>query len=430
MTVSMRVMSAGDGYKYLLKSIAAGDGDRSLSTPLTRYYAEAGTPPGFWMGSGLDRLGHGELVKGAQVSEAQLALLVGMGHDPITGEPLGRAYQQFASITQRIKQRVDALDPELGPATRAQEVAAIEAEEAERGTRRAVAGYDFTFSVPKSVSTIWAVADAGTQALIADAHHAAVAELVAFLEREVAATRVGATGSDGAVAHVDVAGVVAAAFDHYDSRAGDPQLHTHVVISNKVLTVQDGRWRTLAGRPMHAVVVAVSELYNAALADQLTRVLGVEWEARERGRDRNPAWEIEGVPDELVSEFSTRSRHIEAEKDRLIAEYVARHCGQPSARTVLKLRAQATLATRPEKQVRSLADLTGEWRQRAARVLGKDATVWARTLTGGDTPRRVLRADDVPLDVVHEVGQTTMETVGEGRSTWTRWNLHAEASGS
>lgn len=407
MTVSMRVMSAGDGYKYLLKSIAAGDGDRSLSTPLTRYYAEAGTPPGFWMGSGLGRLGHGELVEGAQVSEAQLALLVGMGHDPITGEPLGRAYQQFASITERIKQRVDALDPELGPATRAQEVAAIEAEEAERGTRRAVAGYDFTFSVPKSVSTIWAVADAGTQALIADAHHAAVAELVAFLEREVATTRVGATGPGGAVAHVDVAGVVAAAFDHYDSRAGDPQLHTHVVISNKVLTVQDDRWRTLAGRPMHAVVVAVSELYNAALADQLTRVLGVEWEARERGRDRNPAWEIEGVPDELVTEFSTRSRHIEAEKDRLIAEYVAKHGRQPSARTVLKLRAQATLATRPEKQVRSLADLTAEWRQRAGRV---------------------LRADDVPLDLVHEVGQTVMETVGEKRSTWTRWNLHAEAS--
>ena len=428
MTVSMRVMSAGDGYKYLLKSVAAGDGDRSLSTPLTRYYAEAGAPPGFWLGAGLGRLGHGELVEGAQVSEAQLQLLIGMGHDPITGGPLGRAYQQFASVADRIRQRIDALDPELWPAAKAHEVATIEAEEAARGTRRAVAGFDFTFSVPKSVSAIWAVADAGTQSLIAEAHHAAVAELVAFLEREVAATRVGATGPDGAVAHVDVAGVTAAAFDHYDSRSGDPQLHTHVVISNKVMTVQDGRWRTLAGRPMHSAVVAVSELYNAALADRLTRTLGLGWEARERGRDRNPAWEIEGVPDALVSEFSIRSRHIEAEKDRLIAEYVAKRGRQPSARTVLKLRAQATLATRPEKQVRSLADLTAEWRQRAARVLGKDATGWALTLTGGYTPRRVLRTDDVPLHVVHEVGQTTMETVGEKRSTWTRWNLHAEAS--
>ena len=46
MTVSMRVMSAGDGFKYLLKSVAAGDGDRDLSTPLTRYYTEAGLPGG------------------------------------------------------------------------------------------------------------------------------------------------------------------------------------------------------------------------------------------------------------------------------------------------------------------------------------------------------------------------------------------------
>lgn len=49
MTVSVRVMSAGDGYKYLLRTVAAGDGDWSLSTPLTRYYAEQGSPPGRWI---------------------------------------------------------------------------------------------------------------------------------------------------------------------------------------------------------------------------------------------------------------------------------------------------------------------------------------------------------------------------------------------
>ncbi|MDR2381817.1 MAG: hypothetical protein LBE08_11735 [Bifidobacteriaceae bacterium] len=42
MTVSMRVVTAGDGYKYVLKSVAAGDGDRAVSTPLTRYYTEVG----------------------------------------------------------------------------------------------------------------------------------------------------------------------------------------------------------------------------------------------------------------------------------------------------------------------------------------------------------------------------------------------------
>ncbi|TSD58157.1 AAA family ATPase [Aeromicrobium piscarium] len=424
----MRVMSAGSGYKYLLKSVVAGDGDRSLSTPLTRYYAEAGNPPGFWMGSGLAAFGDGQLTIGAQVSESQLQLLIGMGCDPITGDPLGRAYQRFASVAERVERRIADLDPALSAGERSEQVAQIETEETKRGTRRAVAGFDYTFSVPKSVSVLWAVADVGTQALIADAHHSATAEVIEFLEREVATTRVGATGPDGAVAHVDVAGVAATAFDHYDSRSADPQLHTHVVISNKVMTVQDGCWRTLAGRPMHQAVVALSELYNAVLADHLTRNLGVAWEQRDRGRDRNRAWEIVGVSEELVDEFSTRSRHIEVEKDRLIADYAHQHGRQPSARMVLKLRAQATLATRPDKQVRSLADLTAEWRQRATRVLGQDATGWARTVITGNDPVVVLRTDDVPLDVVGDVGQAVVEAVGERRSTWQRWNLMAEAS--
>ena len=84
------------------------------------------------------------------------------------------------------------------------------------------------------------------------------------------------------------AGEAATAFDHYDSRSHEPQLHTHVVISNKVKTVQDGKWRTLDGRPMHRAVVAISEMYNAVLADNLARSLGLDWETRDRGRDRNP----------------------------------------------------------------------------------------------------------------------------------------------
>jgi len=273
-TVSIRVMSAGDGYKYLLRTVAAGDGDRSLSTPLTRYYNAEGTPPGRWLGSGLSGLGAGQIGVGAQVSEAQLQLLVGMGRDPITGEPLGRAYPEYKSVTDRINDRVADLDADLGPVARGRAVAAIEAEESARGTRRAVAGFDFTFSIPKSASVLWAVADAGTQALIAQAHHAAVAEVVAFMEREVAATRTGATGRDGAVAQVDVMGLIATAYDHYDSRAGDPHLHTHVVISNKVQTVLDGKWRSLDGRPMHAAVVALSELHEAVFADHLIRRFG------------------------------------------------------------------------------------------------------------------------------------------------------------
>ena len=72
----MRRMSAGSGYQYLLRSVAAGDGNRVLSTPLTRYYSEVGTPPGRWLGSGVTAFGAGQLRSGMQVSEEQLALLL------------------------------------------------------------------------------------------------------------------------------------------------------------------------------------------------------------------------------------------------------------------------------------------------------------------------------------------------------------------
>ncbi|WP_299088473.1 MobF family relaxase [uncultured Microbacterium sp.] len=423
----MRVMSAGDGYKYLLRTVATGDGDRMLATPLTRYYAEKGSPPGRWLGSAVTALGGGAIVVGDQVSEAQLQLLIGRGLDPVTGDPLGSAYRVYPTVTERIEHRTLKLDAELPVTERAEAVATIEAEEVAKGSRKAVAGFDFTFSIPKSASVLWAVSDAGMQSLIADAHHAAVAEMVAFIEREIAATRVGAAGRNGAVAQADVTGVIATAFDHYDSRAGDPHLHTHVVISNKVQTAHDGKWRSLDGRPLHAATVALSELHEAVFADHLTRVFGVEWEARDMGRDRNPAWAISAVSEELVAEFSTRARHIDAETDRLIEQYVAAHGRRPSPGVIVRLRAQATLATRPEKQVRSLADLTSEWRARATHLLGEDATPWASTVTANDAPL-LLRADDVPLDVVAALGRSVVETVGEKRSTWRRWNLTAEAA--
>lgn len=403
MSVSMRVMSAGDGYQYLLRTVAAADGDRSLSTPLTRYYAEAGTPSGRWLGSGLPGLADGQIATGSCVSEAQLELLMGMGRDPGTGEPLGRAYPVYSDVERAPGQSAPA-------------------------RRRAVAGYDFTFSLPKSASVLWAVSDATTQAKIADAHHRAIGDVLAFMERELAATRAGEASSDGAVAQVEVTGLIAAAFDHFDSRAGDPQLHTHVVVSNKVRTVFDGKWRSLDGRPLHAATVALSELHNAVFADHLTRALGLEWERREREFDRNPVWAIASVPEELVAEFSSRSRHIDVEKDRLIDEYIAAHGRAPSKVTIIRLRQQATLATRPEKELRSLADLTHDWRERAGRLLGRDATRWARgILRRAETPP-LMRADDIPLGTLSQVARDVVNAASERRSTWTRWNLYAEAA--
>jgi conjugative relaxase-like TrwC/TraI family protein len=357
----------------------------------------------------------------------QLQLLIGFGCDPLTGDALGRAYPQYATLRERIDARVAQLDAALLDADRSTAVQQIEIEESARETRRAVAGFDYTFSVPKSVSVLWGLADAGTQALIAQAHHQAVAEVLGFMEREVAATRMGASSRDGSVVQADVTGLIGTAFDHYDSRAGDPQLHTHVVIANKAVAVADGLWRSLDGRPLHAATVAISEHYNAVLADRLARMFGLGWEKRDRGRDRNPAWEIEGVPENLIAEFSAHSNQIEAETERLIAQHTALHGRRPSKRTIIRLRQQATLATREDKTLHSLSELTAGWRDRATALLGQDATGWARSVIA-DRETLILRADDVPLDVIEHLGASVVAAVGDKRSTWRRWNLHAEAS--
>lgn len=379
------------------------------------------------MGAGLPALGDGSLVAGPAVSEAQLQLLIGMGRDPLTGQPLGRAYPVYKGLDEPVTTRVKALDPSLSLTEMAAAITHIETEEAGKSPLRAVAGFDFTFSIPKSASVLWAVADARTQQTIADAHHAAVAEVLAYMEREVAATRTGATAGDSAVAQVDVHGLIATAYDHFDSRAGDPHLHTHVVISNKVQMVLDGKWRSLDSRPMHAATVAISEMHEAVFADHLTRALGVTWETRDRGKDRNPAWAIASVPEALTVEFSSRSRMIDEEKDRLIADYVAAHGHQPTARTIIRLLAQATLATRPAMTLHSLAELTAGWRSRASKILERDATVWAAGAIQAEPPL-LLRADDVPRDVVESIAARVVEVVSEKRTTWRRWNLTAEAA--
>lgn len=429
--MTIRVMSSGKGYEYLLKSVVVGDGDREMSSPLTRYYTETGNPPGTWVGTGLMSLDDGRtpaLAEGDTVTEEHLARLLGDGIHPVTGEKLGKRFPLLQPPRERTVARIARLDPDLRGDAREEAVQRIREEEVAKKPRTAVAGFDLTFSPPKSVSALWGVADAGTQTLIAQAHHAAMRDTIALLEDRVAATRVGA----GGIAQMPIVGVIATAFDHYDSRAADPQLHTHVVVSNKVQG-EDGRWRTLDSRRLHKAAVALSESYNAFVTDHTARLLGVTWVPVDRGKDRNTGWEIEGVPAELISEFSRRTtggsdgaEGIEQVKNRLIEQYVAEHGRQPSAATIAKLRQQATLETRPEKELHSLADLTAGWRARAEVVLGQDAPTWAQHLLDRGATEARLRADDLAPEQIEDLASVVLMEVANRRATWGRWNLHAE----
>ncbi len=157
-TVSIRRMSLGSGFEYLMSSVARGDGAVTASSPLSGYYAESGTPPGWWLGAGLAGLDSGRGIRpGSPVSEEQLWRLLGMLQDPAAGAPLGRRPPTYpGSLAKRITTRTAALPAALSADQRAVEVARIKAEEtaAEGRIARPAAGFDLTFSVPKSVSTV------------------------------------------------------------------------------------------------------------------------------------------------------------------------------------------------------------------------------------------------------------------------------------
>lgn len=423
--ISLKPMSVGDGYKYLTGHVARGDVDQPAreggASRLTSYYAASGYPPGVWLGSGLAGLDGDELTPGTEVEEWRMAALFAEGRDPTSGRNLGRAPNRYRSSPERVAAALAALPDDLDDEARAQVLENLERAEPTKATRTAKAGFDLTFTVPKSVSALWAIADEPTRAAIADAHHDTLTDMVDYLEREVIFTRVGHAG----VAQVDTQGIVAAAFDHWDSRGGDPNLHTHLAVANRVQTAE-GNWLTIDSRGLHHAVVAVSELYDATLADRLTRRLGVGWEPRERATRHTIAREVGGISEELITEFSSRSAAIQMILGELVDEFVTTHGRQPDRAEHIGLRQQATLSNRPVKRrPKPLDDLVQGWRHQAANATGRDPIdIVADALDrSAGTP---LRAEQVPDGHVGAWAELTVAAVQARRSTWNRWNLMTE----
>ncbi|WP_235523308.1 MobF family relaxase [Cellulomonas sp. Root485] len=380
----MHKLTVSDGYTYLTRHVAAGDAGLSAGESLTAYYEQTGNPGGRWLGSGLLAVGEGQLRRGAAVTERAMTAVFRDGRDPITGTPLGTPYAR--------------LRPGEG--------------------RHAVAGYDLTFTAPKSVSVVWGLADEATRATIYDAHTAALSSALRFVEHSVIRTRVGAAGCR----QIRTRGMIAAAFDHWDSRAGDPNLHTHVVVANKVQGV-DGVWRSVDGRTLHAAVVTVSELYDALLADEVTRRVGATWSLRDRGERRNPAFEL-GVGEDLLTEFSTRSEQIHCAEERWAQGFTEQRGRAPSRTETTRARQHLTRETRPAKVVRPLRDLLLDWANRARALTGLEPVdLAARALAG--TYSRQLAARDVGPEVRAAIVAQVLEDVSTRRSVWSTWNLGA-----
>lgn len=233
---------------YYLQAVAQGIED---------YYSGAGEAPGRWTGTASNQLG-----ASGEVDRDELYRALG-GRSPVTGEQL-------------------------------------------RGGEVKVPGWDLTWSAPKTVSVLFGLGDPDVAREVRDAHEAAVDAALGYMERHAAVARRG----HGGLQLVPGNGFVGAAFRHRSSRAGDPQLHTHVLVAN-MTRGPDGRWTALDGRRLYAHAKTGGYLYQAKLRDELTRRLGVEWTPARRGQA-----EIVGIPAAVARAFSRRRAEVEQEMAR------------------------------------------------------------------------------------------------------------------
>ncbi|NLT55816.1 MAG: relaxase domain-containing protein, partial [Actinomycetales bacterium] len=460
--MTLHKLTAGDGYLYLMRHIAVADADgvRAAQTDAAGYYTTRGNPPGVWLGRGAQALG----LAASEVTAEQMRALFGAGLHPdaqriiteytrtharpdmsdaqlralaeaaVRHAQLGRKFAEYtplAPLVERVTERVRALEQTTGRAATTEEIARIRRAESRRAAG-AVAGFDLVFSPVKSVALVWAL-DPRHQVreAIRMAHEAAMTETLAFLEHHAAHTR---TGRDG-LAQIDARGLVAVAFTHYDSRAGDPNLHTHLVISNKVQGV-DGIWRALDARGLHALAVAASEHYNTRLQAHVTHRLGTRFAARHAGRGKREIMEIAGIDQRVIDHFSRRRAQLEARYDTLLAQYRTAHGRDPDFATARALAERANLETRRAKgPVRSLDQMRAAWRQELTDVFGS-AALAAVTDAVGPVRESTATAQEGPASLapgtpghdrlVDHLAHRVLDVVQNERSTWTQWNLRAE----
>ena len=490
--MGLHKLTAGDGYTYLVRQVAVADGTDLGRASLTDYYSSKGETPGRWFGSGLAALGRpvsrdpdSPLVEqlwgvpeGSEVTEEQMKALFGEGLHPnatkitehLTGigvwvdgadaaAKLGRPFRLGANendFTRRLRGAYSSYNDTIGRATTAPLDPEVRAEirttvAAEMFTERygrahlddreltgfiarlsrldttAVAGYDLTFTPVKSVSALWALAPLEVAKTIEDCHHKAVADTLAFLEAEACFSRMGTNG----VAQVDAGGFIAAAFDHRDSRAGDPNLHTHVAVSNKVCAIgPDGipRWLALDGQPLYKAKVSASELYNTLCEANLIAELGLSFANDTPDPGKRPVREIVGMSPELIEVWSSRRAAIEHRVGQLAKDFQQVHGREPSAVEMLALSQQATLETRAAKhEPLSLAEQRQQWRTEAIEALGshRQFDVMVASLTSGRASRERVTVTD---EWVAEQAATVITTVSASRSTWQINHIRAEVS--
>ncbi|MGE3313124.1 MAG: MobF family relaxase [Limisphaerales bacterium] len=242
LSISKAIKGGGQGEYYL--NLASSDD----------YYLDAEEPPGFWLGQGARALG----LEGTIDQDQFRNLFQGLSPD---------------GKTELVR---NAGSPD----------------------RRS--GWDLTWSVPKSVSTVWSQASPVVRQQIEAAVNQAAGEGTRYLESIGVVTR---RGEDGVIR--ENASLIFAAFPHSTSRAQDPQLHVHTLLLN-VCVRPNGSTGTIDPRELFRHQHTADAMFRVELAAQLEKRLGLR--AVPDGR----AFELFGVDRELMATFSKRRREIES----------------------------------------------------------------------------------------------------------------------
>ncbi len=318
--------------RYYLDKVAEGAED---------YYSGEGEAEGYWLGDGAEFLG----LEGKIEGEELIFMLT--GRNPASGDSLG------------LKSAPN---------------------------REPVPGFDLTFSAPKSVSLAWALGGSPVGGQVSEAHHAAVSEAVSYLERHACWARRGRDGRE----FLPGTGFIGAGYVHRSSRAGDPQLHTHVLVANATYG-PDGRWSRLYHPALYEHAKAAGHIYEAHLRHELTRRLGVEWNPVKNG-----IADIKSFTDEELAHFSTRRAEI------------LEAAGEGASPRAMQI---ATLATRRAKE----RDLTDTSLRDAWRVKGEEV---------GLTRKAIAR------DLGHERPGQTVITARQVERTVTAHASHFDRRGA
>ena len=330
----------------MLSTKSLGTADSGIATYYEHlsqddYYQAGSEPPGRWHGALSGALGlHGDVRPG------QLGMLF-QGYDPGTGRTL-----------------------------------------ASNAGEKHKAGWDLTFSAPKSVSVAWAFADMEVQQQIAAAHDAAVRAGLDYLEQNAFSSR----DRDGSK---PLQGIIAATYQHSTSREQDPQLHTHCAVANIGLRIDgtvcavdfDSRWKMAAGA-----------IYRAELAHRLQELgLDIERDAK--------SFRLSAIPENLCKTFSKRRSQI--------VEHTQR-----TGFTSAKSRDIAALATRRAKENASRDILREQW-LREAEATGYSLSDIRSVLEPGQQQRMPAPATP-PIDI-----QSIVAGLTQGEATFTRQQLEA-----